>query len=109
MAPRSSRSAGAARPGAAVRAVAATVVARVLRERCDADDALAAAERQVAERDRALLGALVFGALRWHHRLLWQSARLLTKPLKPGQLELGALLEVGLLQLQEMRIPEHAA
>jgi hypothetical protein len=30
--------------------------------------------------------------------------------LKPGQLELGgALLKVGLLQLQEMRIPEHAA
>jgi 16S rRNA (cytosine967-C5)-methyltransferase len=109
MAPRSSRSAGAARPGAAVRAAAATVVARVLRERCDADGALEAAEREVAERDRPLLGALVFGALRWHQRLLWQSARLLTKPLKPGQLELGALLEIGLLQLQEMRIPSHAA
>ena len=51
----------------------------------------------------------MFGALRWHQRLEWQTARLLTKPLKPGQLELGALLEVGLLQLQEMRIPEHAA
>ena len=34
---------------------------------------------------------------------------MLTKPLKPGHLELGALLEIGLLQLQEMRIPEHAA
>jgi 16S rRNA (cytosine967-C5)-methyltransferase len=81
----------------------------VLRERREADDALAAAEHEVAERDRALLAALVFGALRWHHRLEWQSAKLLTKPLKPGQLELGALLRVGLLQLQEMRIPEHAA
>jgi 16S rRNA (cytosine967-C5)-methyltransferase len=81
----------------------------VLRERIDADDALAAAERDVAERDRALLGALVFGALRWHHRLEWQSARLLAKPLKQGQLELGALLRIGLLQLQQMRIPEHAA
>ena len=48
MAPRSSRSAGAARPGAAVRAAAAVGLARVLRERCDADDALAAAEREVA-------------------------------------------------------------
>jgi 16S rRNA (cytosine967-C5)-methyltransferase len=107
MAPRSSRSAGA--PGAAVRAAAAAVVARVLRERTEADDALAAAEGGVVQRDRALLGALVFGALRWHQRLEWQTARLLTKPLKPGQLELGALLKVGLLQLQEMRIPEHAA
>jgi 16S rRNA (cytosine967-C5)-methyltransferase len=108
MAPRSSRSAGAA-PGAAVRAVAAAVVARVLRERTEADDALDAAEAGVAQRDRALLGALVFGALRWHQRLEWQAARLLTKPLKPGQLELGALLKIGLLQLQEMRIPAHAA
>ena len=109
MAPRSSRSAGTLPPGAAVRAAAAVVVARVLRERCEADDALVAAEGEVAERDRALLAALVFGALRWHQRLRWQSARLLTKPLKPGQLELGALLEIGLLQLQEMRIPSHAA
>src|SRR4051812_6644946 len=108
MAPRSSRS-GRAAPGAAVRAAAAAVVARVLRECTEADDAVAAAEDGVAPRDRPLLGALVFGALRWHQRLEWQSARLLTKPLKTGQLELGALLEIGLLQLQQMRIPEHAA
>jgi 16S rRNA (cytosine967-C5)-methyltransferase len=92
-----------------VRAAAAVVLARVLRERVDADDALAAAEHEVVERDRALLGALVFGALRWHQRLQWQSARLLAKPLKRDQVELGALLRIGLLQLQEMRIPEHAA
>jgi 16S rRNA (cytosine967-C5)-methyltransferase len=92
-----------------VRAAAAAVLARVLRERIEADDALAAAVGGVAQRDRALLGALVFGALRWHQRLHWQTARLLTRPLKPGQLELGALLSVGLLQLQEMRTPEHAA
>jgi len=91
MAPRSSRNAGA--PGAAVRAAAAGVVARVLRERVEADDALAAAEHGVAQRDRALLGALVYGTLRWHQRLEWQTARLLSKPLKPSQLELGALLE----------------
>ena len=108
MAPRSSRSVPA-KPGAAVRAAAAAVVARVLRARIEAEDALAAAEPGVAERDRALLAALVFGALRWHQRLEWQSARLLTKPLKQGQLELGALLRIGLLQLQEMRIPSHAA
>src|SRR6185295_1922581 len=51
----------------------------------------------------------VFGALRWHHRLEWQAARLLTKPLKRDQTELAALLRVGLLQLQELRIPPHAA
>jgi 16S rRNA (cytosine967-C5)-methyltransferase len=96
-------------PGAAVRAAAATLVARVVRERIDADDALAAAPEAVAQRDAPLLAALVFGVLRWHHRLERQCSRLLTKPLKPGQLELAALLRIGLLQLQHMRIPEHAA
>ncbi len=98
----------AAPAGAEVRAAAARLVARVLVERVSADDALEA-EAGVALRDRSLLGALVFGALRWHHRLEWQAARLLTKPLKRDQTELGALLRIGLLQLQELRIPPHAA
>ncbi len=103
-------SSNGARPGAAVRAAAATLVARVLRERIEADDALTGARAEaVAERDEPLLAALVFGALRWHHRLEWQCARLLTRPLKTGQLELAALLRIGLLQLQHLRIPEHAA
>ena len=75
-------------PGAAVRAAAATLVARVLRERIDADAALAGALPEgVAERDAALLAALVFGALRWHHQLEWQCERLLSRPLKAGQPE----------------------
>jgi len=81
----------------------------VLRERLDADEALAAASPGVAQRDRPLLAALAFGALRWHHRLEWQCRRLLTRPLKAGDVELAALLRIGLLQLQEMRVPEHAA
>jgi 16S rRNA (cytosine967-C5)-methyltransferase len=94
--------------GALLRASAATLVARILRERVPAEDAIAAAPR-VAVRDAALLAALVFGALRWHHRLAWQTAQLLTRPLKAGQVELAALLHVGLLQLQHFRIPAHAA
>jgi 16S rRNA (cytosine967-C5)-methyltransferase len=91
-----------------VRAVAAEIVARVLTERRNADEILERAEG-VAPHDRALLAALVFGALRWHHRLEWQASRLLTRPLKSGQEPLAALLRVGLLQLQELRIPPHAA
>jgi 16S rRNA (cytosine967-C5)-methyltransferase len=109
MARRSSPSAGVAPPGAAVRAAAARVVARVLHGRVDADDALEEQSPNLPERDRPLLAALAFGALRWHHRLEWQCARLLTRPLKPGEPELAALLRIGLLQLQEMRTPEHAA
>lgn len=91
-----------------MRAVAAELVARVLTERRNADEILETAEG-VAPHDRALLAALVFGALRWHHRLEWQASRLLVRPLKSGQEPLAALLRVGLLQLQELRIPPHAA
>jgi 16S rRNA (cytosine967-C5)-methyltransferase len=67
------------------------------------------ARADVVPRDRPLLAALVLGALRWHHRLEWQTTQLLTRPLQPGQSRLAALLRIGLLQLQEMRIPAHAA
>lgn len=60
-------------------------------------------------RDEPLLRALVQGALRWHHRLDWQVGELSSRPLRGAQPELAALLRVGLYQLQESRIPEHAA
>ncbi|HLF12714.1 MAG TPA: 16S rRNA (cytosine(967)-C(5))-methyltransferase RsmB [Gammaproteobacteria bacterium] len=94
--------------GAEVRATAATVLARVLRDGMAAEDALARASTS-ATRDAALLAALVFGALRWHHRLQWQAEQLLNRPLKVKQTELAALLRIGLLQLQYLRIPDHAA
>jgi len=96
--------------GAAVRAAAARLVAHVLEARVAVDDILDGADADgIAARDRPLLAALVFGALRWHHRLEWQSLQLLTRPLKAEQAEIAALLRIGLLQLQELRIPPHAA
>jgi len=93
--------------GAEVRAEAARLVARVLDERVAADDLLPAAG--IAARDQPLLAALVFGSLRWHYRLEWQARHLLARPLARGQTVLAALLRVGLLQLQELRVPPHAA
>jgi 16S rRNA (cytosine967-C5)-methyltransferase len=93
--------------GAEVRAEAARLVARVLDERISADELLAAS--RVAARDHPLLAALVLGALRWHYRLEWQVSRLLARPLARGQSALAALLRIGLLQLQELRVPPHAA
>jgi len=83
-------------------------VARVIDEHVAVDDLLPTATG-IAPRDQALLAALVFGTLRWHHRLEWQAARLLTRPLKQEQTALAALLRIGLLQLEELRIPAHAA
>ncbi|HXS80192.1 MAG TPA: 16S rRNA (cytosine(967)-C(5))-methyltransferase RsmB [Gammaproteobacteria bacterium] len=93
--------------GAAVRAEAALLLARVIDERVPADDLLPAPG--IAARDQPLLAALVLGSLRWHYRLEWQAQRLLARPLARGQTALGALLRVGLMQLQELRIPPHAA
>jgi 16S rRNA (cytosine967-C5)-methyltransferase len=93
--------------GADVRAAAAKLVARVLDERVPADELLPATG--IAARDQPLLAALVLGSLRWHFRLEWQAQRLLARPLARGQTALAALLRVGLLQLQELRIPPHAA
>jgi 16S rRNA (cytosine967-C5)-methyltransferase len=90
-----------------VRAVAARLVARVIDEHIAADELLPAPE--IAARDQPLLAVLVFGTLRWHHRLEWQAAQLLSRPLARGETALAALLRVGLLQLQELRVPEHAA
>jgi len=93
--------------GAEVRALAARLVARVIDERIAADELLSA--QVVPARDQPLLAALVLGSLRWHYRLQWQAQRLLERPLRQRQSALAALLRVGLLQLQELRIPEHAA
>lgn len=93
--------------GAEVRAVAARLVTQVLDERVTAEELLPAAG--ISARDQPLLAALVLGALRWHYRLEWQAQRLLSRPLERRPAALAALLRVGLLQLQELRIPEHAA
>jgi 16S rRNA (cytosine967-C5)-methyltransferase len=93
--------------GAEVRAEAARLVARVLDEHIPADELLPAS--RVAARDQPLLAALVLNTLRWHYRLDWQVGRLLARPLARGETALAALLRVGLLQLQELRVPPHAA
>jgi 16S rRNA (cytosine967-C5)-methyltransferase len=93
--------------GAEVRAAAARLVAHIIDARVPVEEALTAAPP--VGRDQPLLAALVYGALRWHHRLEWQTSRLLTRPIKAQHTELAALLRVGLLQLQELRVPPHAA
>jgi 16S rRNA (cytosine967-C5)-methyltransferase len=91
-----------------VRAIAARCVADIVAGR----DSLAACyARWARDRDEhsALLRALVTDCIRWHYRLQWQLGQLLDKPLDAREGALSALLRIGLLQLQFMRIPDHAA
>jgi hypothetical protein len=65
-----------------VRAEAARVNARVVRDGVALERALAEAPG-LGEKDRRQLAAVTYGALRWHQRLEWQLGQLLTRPLAP--------------------------
>ena len=95
-------------PGSAVRALAARINAKVVAGGLSLEAAFAACPPP-APRDVSLLRELCYGSLRWHHRLLYQANRLLTRPLNPRDPELASLIRLGLYQLQWLRIPDHAA
>ena len=95
--------------GATVRAAAARVVDAVVSTGRSLDDALASAETEVEERDRPLLRMLCYGTLRSHWRLQSWIDRLLERPLRKRDAIIKSLLAVGLYQLTDTRIPDHAA
>ena len=91
-----------------VRATAAGVIAQVLNGSV-LDGPLAGALPAVAERDRPLLAQLCYGSLRLAPRLKALLERLLEKPLRDRDQDIQALLMLGLYQLCDSRIPDHAA
>lgn len=95
--------------GARVRAAAATAIDEVVGNGRSLDVALAAAEAGVRPDDISLLRMLCFGTLRNHWRLQEWIDALLDRPLKKRDSVVNALLAVGLFQLTETRIPDHAA
>jgi 16S rRNA (cytosine967-C5)-methyltransferase len=96
--------------GAAVRADAARVLDGVLHKGRSLKAALSAALPAVEDpRDRALLEAMVFAAVR--RRAAYDAALTAWMPRPPGRrdAELRALLYVGFAQLEALRLPAHAA
>ncbi|WP_240624427.1 16S rRNA (cytosine(967)-C(5))-methyltransferase RsmB [Chromatocurvus halotolerans] len=91
-----------------VRATAATVLAQVLAG-STLDGPLAQAMPGLAERDRPLLAQLCYGSLRLAPRLQALLTQLLDKPLRERDSDVQALLMLGLYQLSDSRIPDHAA
>ena len=89
------------------RAAAAQVVASVLRGQ-SLSAALPPMVLRVEERDRSLLKELCFGTLRWQPCLTLYLEVLITKPLRAKDLEIQALLMIGLYQLLHLRVAEHA-
>lgn len=60
-------------------------------------------------RDRALLSALLHAGARWWLRFAPALDDLLEKPLRDKDADIRALLTIGLVQLEILRLPEYAA
>ena len=95
--------------GARLRATAAEVVDAVVTGGRSLDAALASHEAGVSGDDRSLLRMLCYGTLRHHFRLQACARSLLERPLKRRDSVVSALLAIGLYQLGDTRIPDHAA
>lgn len=94
--------------GAKLRATAAEVVDDVVQGGRSLDAALATREAQFPEGDRPLLRFLSYGVLRHHWQLMFWIGELLDKPLRSRDRVVNELLAVGLFQLNDSRIPDHA-
>lgn len=90
------------------RAAAAKVLAQVMAGQSLAQ-ALPPMLERVPPRDRPLLQQLCYGTSRNYHRLQSLLRQLLAKPLKDKDRDIQGLLLVGLYQLDDTRIPDHAA
>ena len=95
--------------GAKTRAEAARVVDAVVTLGRSLDAALADAEPRLPDSELPLLRAMAYGVLRYHWRLSEHIDRYLSRPLKRRDAIIHALLAVGVYQLVDMRIGDHAA
>jgi len=94
--------------GAIVRAVAAEVVDGVVNDGRSLDVAITENEVRVSPDNRSLLRMLCYGTLRQHWRLQSWIDQLISKPLRKRDRVVNSLLAIGLYQIVEMRIPDHA-
>lgn len=95
--------------GARPRAEAARIVDAVVNRGRSLDALLTQADERVAARDRGLLRMLSYGVLRSYFRLAAQADARLRRPLARRDRTIHALLLVGLYQLTDTRVGEHAA
>lgn len=91
-----------------VRAIAAKTLAPVLRQSASLSSTFETNRTKIAENERSLFQELCFGTLRNYYLLDSQLSQLLGKPLRNKDADVKALLLIGLHQLLNMRVPDHA-
>ncbi len=91
------------------RARAAEVVDAVVTKGRSLTAALADAEQSVKPSEHGLLRVLCYGTLRFHWRIRSQLGTLLDRPLNAQDSVIESLIAVGIYQLTDTRVPDHAA
>jgi 16S rRNA (cytosine967-C5)-methyltransferase len=98
-----------ANAGARTRALAAEVVDAVVNGGRSLDAAIAEHESRAPPSERPLIRMLAYGVLRNHWQLQAWIAQLVSRPFRNRDSVINALLAVGLFQLTDTRVPDHAA
>ena len=91
-----------------MRAAAASAVDDVVTAGRSLDAALAERGEKLPPDDLPLFRLLSYATLRYHWRLMHWIGMLLDRPLKRRDSVVNQLLAIGLYQLAETRIPDHA-
>jgi 16S rRNA (cytosine967-C5)-methyltransferase len=92
-----------------VRAIAAQALQRIAAGHSLRAEFATSSTKLHDSRDRALLSALLHAGARWWLRYDAALDRLLERPLRKREPRLHALLVLGLVQLEVLRLPEYAA
>ncbi len=95
--------------GGRTRARAAEAVDAVVTKGRSLNAALSDAEQSIKPSERGLLRVLCYGTLRFHWRIRSQLGTLLDRPLKAQDSVIESLIAVGIYQLTDTRVPDHAA
>ncbi len=98
-----------AKGGQNPRAVAVSVLSRVLQDGQSLSSLLPHSFHSLPPERRALAQELCYGTLRWAPRLQALLGHLMDKPLKSKDSDIQSLLLLGLYQLAYMDVPPHAA
>ncbi len=92
-----------------LRALAALAITPVLKQQGAIGQDYEQSLAQLNKQDRGLFQQLCLGSLRQYFELEALVSSLLSKPLKPKDSDIQALLLIGIYQLRHLRVPDHAA
>ncbi|MDH5394098.1 MAG: 16S rRNA (cytosine(967)-C(5))-methyltransferase RsmB [Gammaproteobacteria bacterium] len=91
------------------RFIAIKILSRVMQKGESLSTAIPKEIKNLDERDRPLVQALVYGVLRWRWQLESILSKYIKKPLKAKDQDLQYILMLGAFQLLWMRTPDYAA